>query len=93
MSEATLYAAPIGGSRLTITARPTAIGSNQAQWIVRFCRQSARTRMLDQCAAWLPGLDCWDQSRWHPVGSRLVPPAALATVEAWLRGPAVGEVG
>jgi hypothetical protein len=48
--------------------------------------------MLDQCAAWTPTLEAWDQGRWHPIGSRLVPPAVLAEVEAWLRGRPVGEL-
>jgi hypothetical protein len=49
-------------------------------------------KMLDQCAAWMPTLEAWDRTRWHPIGSRLVPPAVLADVEAWLRGRPVGEV-
>ena len=58
---------------LTVTARPGPDG----QWIVSFVR---RKRM---CAAWLPS-GRWDDNRWHPVGARLIPPAALAAVEAWL---------
>ena len=44
--------------------------------------------MLDRCAAWLPS-GCWDERRWHPTSTRLVPPAALVEVERWLmRTPA-----
>ena len=43
---------------------------------------------VDQCAAWLP-CGRWDDTRWYPVGARLVPPAALAVVEEWLAERAV----
>jgi len=49
--------------------------------LVRFLRRNSQLR---QTAAWLPSGQ-WDTSRWHPTGSRLVPPAALAIVEAWLK--------
>jgi hypothetical protein len=39
----------------------------------------------------MPTLEAWDRTRWHPIGSRLVPPAVLAEVEDWLRGRPVGE--
>ena len=35
-------------------------------------------------AAWLPA-GCWDERRWSPRGSRLVPAAAVLGVERWLR--------
>ena len=73
----TLYHDRIVG--LTVTARP---GPN-SQWIVNFVRRKRMQKQLDQCAAWLPS-GRWDDTRWHPVGARLVPPAALAAVEAWL---------
>jgi hypothetical protein len=63
---------------LTVTAHP-----GPGYWVVRFVRRKGMHKMLDQCAAWLPA-GRWDDTRWHPVGARLVPPAALATVEAWL---------
>lgn len=73
---------------LTVTARPGPDG----QWIVNFLRRRKTHKLLDQNAAWLP-CGRWDDSRWHPVGARLVPPAALAEVEAWLQNrPAVQEV-
>ena len=73
---------------LTITARP---GPN-GQWIVNFMRRKRMTKQLDQCAAWLPS-GRWDDNRWHPVGARLVPPAALEAVEEWLQmQPVAGEV-
>lgn len=73
---------------LTITARP---GPN-GQWIVNFLRRRKMHKMLDQNAAWLTS-GHWDDSRWHPIGARLVPPAVLAAVEAWLQNrSAVQEV-
>ena len=68
---------------LTVTARPGPDG----QWIVNFVRRKRMQTQLDQCAAWLPS-GRWDDTRWHPVGARLIPPAALAAVEAWLVGRA-----
>lgn len=73
---------------LTVTARPGPDG----QWIVDFMRRKRMHQQLDQCAAWLPS-GRWDDTRWHPVGARLVPPAALTAVEAWLaERAAVGVV-
>jgi hypothetical protein len=94
MTTHTLYAGPAGTAgtgRLLITARPTAAGTPQAQWLVQFTRWGKNGKMLDQCAAWMPTLQDWDLFRWHPIGSRLVPPAVLADVETWLRGQPVGE--
>lgn len=88
----TLYAGPAGTGRLLITARPTAAGTPQALWLVQFTRWGKNGKQLDQCAAWQPTLQAWDQFRWHPIGSRLVPPAVLADVEDWLRGQPVGEL-
>lgn len=74
---------------LEVTARP----GRDGVWLVNFTRRAKTHKMLDQCAAWLPS-GHWDDSRWHPVGARLVPPAALAKVERWLQNrPAVQEVG
>ena len=73
----TFYTDPTIG--LTVTAHPGPAG----QWIVNFVRRKRMHKMLDHCAAWLPR-GRWDDTRWHPVGARLVPPAALAVVEAWL---------
>jgi hypothetical protein len=95
MTTHTLYAGPAGTGRLVITARPGFIVTSfgpYAQWLVRFTRWGKNGKMLDQCAAWQPTLQAWDQLRWHPIGSRLIPPAALADVEAWLRGRPVGEL-
>jgi hypothetical protein len=78
----TFYSDPQIG--LTVTARPGPAG----QWIVNFVRRKGMHKQLDQCAAWLPA-GRWDDTRWHPVGARLVPPAALASVEAWLADRAV----
>jgi hypothetical protein len=86
MTIHTLYNGPAGTGRLLITVRPTAAGTPQAQWLVQFTRWGKHGKQLDQCAAWMPTLQAWDRSRWHPIGSRLIPPAVLADVEAWLRG-------
>ena len=82
MNPHTFYTDPTAG--LTVTAHPGPAG----QWIVRFVRRNSQRKLLDQCAAWLPA-GRWDDTRWHPVGARLVPPAALASVEAWLAERAV----
>mgnify|MGYP006276969831 FL=1 len=87
MTEHTIYSDAI----LAVTARPAAVGTPQAQWIVRFVRRSPNggRKMLDQCAAWnprLPGPQRWDRWRWDPIGSHLVSGPALAAVEAWLEG-------
>ena len=87
----TFYTDPQIG--LTVTAHP-----GPGYWIVRFVRRNSQRKLLDQCAAWLP-CGRWDDrtgarrrtTRWHPVGARLVPPAALATVEAWLAERAVTQ--
>jgi hypothetical protein len=98
MTTHTLYAGPAGTGCLVVTARPTAAGTPQAQWVVQFTRWNKNGKMwgkngraLDQCAAWQPTLQTWDEFRWNPIGSRLIPPVVLATVEAWLRGRPVGE--
>jgi hypothetical protein len=95
MTTHTLYEGrPTPGSltRLVVTARTSAANAPQARWLVQFTRWREYGRMLDQCAAWMPRLNAWDRTRWHPIGSRLVPPDVLADVEAWLRGRPVGEV-
>ena len=72
---------------LTVTAGR---GSN-GQWIVSFMRRKRMSQeFLHWRAHWLPS-GRWDDTRWHPVGARLIPPAALAAVEAWLMArPEVG---
>ena len=94
MTTYTLYAGLAGTGFLLITARPGKGSGGHPVWLVEIQRWGkAGGKILDRTAAWLPGLDCWERSRWRPTGSRLVPPAALAAAEAWLRGRAVGEVG
>jgi hypothetical protein len=92
MTTHTLYKGPAGNGRLLVIVRPTAVGTLQAQWLVQFTRWGKHEKKLDQCAAWMPTLQAWDQTRWDPIGSRLIPAAVLADVEAWLRGRPVGEV-
>ena len=78
----TLHYSP--AHHLTITARVGLSG----EWLVQFVRYGRTLKQLDRCAAWLPS-GCWDETRWHPTTTRLVPPAALVEVERWLR--AAGE--
>ena len=68
---------------LTVTAWPDP--KFKRCWLVHFHRWSykAARDLLDQTAIWRPVLG-WDCFEWDPVGSRLIPPAALAAVEAWL---------
>jgi hypothetical protein len=93
MTIHTIYAGPSGTGRLMVAARPAAVGTPQAQWLVKFTltHWSKNGKMLDQCAAWMPTLQAWDQFCWHPIGSRLIPSDVLADVEAWLRNRPVGE--
>jgi hypothetical protein len=93
MTTHTLYAGPAGTGRMVITARPTAAGTPQAQWLVQFTRWGKHGKQLDRCAVWMPTLQAWDRGRrWHPIGSRLIPPDVLADVENWLRGRPVASV-
>jgi hypothetical protein len=89
----TIIEGPYRTGRQRITARMTAAGTAQAQWLVEFVRWGpSGTKMLDRTAAWLPGPGRWDQSRWSPnaVTTRSpVPDAVLARVEAWLRDRSV----
>jgi len=83
----TLYSGPAGTGRLVITARPGKGSGGDPVWLVSFQRWSkAGGKMLDQCAAWMPTLQAWDRSRWHPIGSRLIPLEALLDAVVWLRG-------
>ena len=70
---------------LTVTAAQVPAGAlcfTPGTWRVTF---QYRPNNIDfpKTAHWLPS-GRWDNTRWHPVGARLVPPAALAAVEAWL---------
>jgi hypothetical protein len=71
----TLHTSPQG---LTITARRGLSG----EWLVSFVKRGRTTKQLDRCAAWRDG--CWDERRWRPACSRLVPAAVLLEVERWL---------
>jgi hypothetical protein len=68
---------------LTVTAYPNP-QPGQGGWLVRFLRCNTRHKLLDKTALWLPrgGWDCL--SKWAPIRHRLIPPAALSVVEAWL---------
>ena len=75
----TVYADRIAG--LIITAWPCPVRSGS--WLVRFRRRDSRRNLLNQVADWHP-VSGWDRHLWPPGRARLVPPAALAAVEAWL---------
>jgi hypothetical protein len=85
----TILTGPLGYGRITVTARR----GPDSQWLVMFVRTNSKRKLLDQCAAWLPDQDCWDDSRWQPNLSPFVPPAVLQQVVAWLRArPTAAEV-
>jgi len=71
----TIHASPTG---LTITARRGLSG----EWLVDFVKRGRTSKQLDQTAAWRGS---WDETRWSPIGSRLVPLGVLCEVERWLR--------
>ena len=74
----TVYADPAIG--LTVTAWPKPAGC----WLVRFLRRNTQHKLLDRTAEWR-GTGSWNRfSRWDPIRHHLIPPAALAAVEAWL---------
>jgi hypothetical protein len=75
ITPTTLHTSPTG---LTITARPGLTG----EWLVSFVKRGRVAKQLDRTAAWRGR---WDETRWNPIGSRLVPAAALLEVERWLR--------
>ena len=76
----TVYADPTIG--LTVTAWRSA--GNHSCWLVRFLRRNTQRKLLNQTAEWLPQGN-WDRlSGWDPIRHHLIPPAALAAVEAWL---------
>ena len=79
----TVYTDPTIG--LTVTAWPNAAYGRG--WLVRFLRRNTQRKLLDQTALWGP-CGGWDRWRWHPLGCKRIPPAALAAVEAWLQGQA-----
>ena len=71
----TAYTDPAIG--LVVTAWPHEMTSC---WSVRFLR---RNTDLNQISHWIPGSG-WNRSRLAPSALPLIPPAALAAVEAWL---------
>ena len=83
-----IYTDPAIG--LLVTAWPASAAAGG--WLVRFYRRNTRRCLLNQTARWLPS-GCWAVvGRWDPARHRLIPPAALAAVEAWLQCRAVVEV-
>ena len=80
-----VYSALHGVGSLTVKASAPVFTSSRSCWLVTFTRYGTRGKQLDQCAAWLPREQAWDQTRWDPTNSRLVPAEALAKVEAWLK--------
>lgn len=81
--EQTIYADPSIG--FTVTAWQHEV---TRCWSVRFLR---RNTDLNQISHWIPGRG-WNCSRLRPSALPLIPPAALADVEAWLaeQVPGVG---
>ena len=80
----TVFIVPAIG--LTVTAWRSA--GNHSCWLVRFLRRNTQRKLLDQTAFWRPR-GGWDRlSRWDPIRHHLIPPLALAAVEAWLQGQA-----
>ena len=69
---------------LTVTAWPP-FKSNRF-WMVHFHRwhHKAARQLLDQTAPWGPLLGWGPKGHWRPGRAPLIPPAALAAVEAWL---------
>ena len=85
---ATVYTDPTIG--LTVTAWPAAAYGRG--WLVRFLRRNTQRKLLDQTAEWR-GAGGWNRfGRWDPIRHHLIPPAALAAVEAWLQGQAAEVV-
>ena len=81
----TVYTDPASG--LIVTAWPNP-KPGRGSWLVRFLRRNTQRKLLDQTTLWGPR-GGWDRfSKWRPVNHRLIPPAALAAVEAWLQGQA-----
>jgi len=79
MTPTTLHAIHTSPTGLTITARRGLSG----EWLVDFVKRGRTSKQLDRTAAWRFG--SWDETRWSPVGSRLVPLEVLCEVERWLR--------
>lgn len=75
LAVTTVYTDPAIG--LTVTACPEEM---TRAWRVCFLR---RNTDLHQICQWLPGSG-WNRSRLHPSALPLIPPSALAAVEAWL---------
>ena len=76
---------------LTVTAWPNP-QPGQGGWLVRFLRRNTQRKLLDQTAEWR-GAGGWNRlGRWDPIRHHLIPPLALAAVEAWLQGQAAGVV-
>ena len=90
----TVYHDRIAG--LTVTAAQVPAGAlaySPGTWVVTFQCRPHGIACIDsfRTAHWLPSAR-WDDTRWNPVGARLIPPAALAAVEAWLVERAAAEV-
>ncbi|MEI6032443.1 MAG: hypothetical protein WCQ20_14965 [Synechococcaceae cyanobacterium ELA739] len=84
-SSRTIYNALHGVGSLIVKASPSNYVQERSCWLVTFTRYGVRGKQLDQCAIWLSRAQAWDQTRWDPSNSRLVPAEALAKVEEWLR--------
>ena len=81
----TIYNAQHGVGSLIVKASHSYYVQERSCWLVTFTRYGVRGKSFDQCAIWLSREQTWDQTRWDPSNSRLVPAEALAKVEQWLK--------
>ena len=88
LSVTAVYTDPSIG--LTVQAWPR----NSFSWCLLFRVQDQHSMSLNETAVFymfrrlteyhLQPLGGWSTRAWHPIGHRMVPPSALAAVEAWL---------
>ena len=88
LAVSTVYTDPATG--LTVQAWPR----NSFSWYLLFRVKDQYSMPLNETAVFymfrrltechLQPLGGWSTRAWHPIGHRMVPPSALAAVEAWL---------
>jgi hypothetical protein len=94
MTTHVIYDAPAGTGNLKVTARP-GMAEGYLIWLVKFNRSWGEAEKRSRCrrsgaavtfaSEWLPDLNMWRDQRFVPRWLCQIPPAALATVETWLR--------
>ena len=90
----TVYTDPAIGLTVTGFQVPAgALAYSPGTWVVTFQCRPHGIACIDssKTAHWLPS-GRWDDTRWNPIGHHLVPPAALAAVQAWLAEQAAEAV-